>query len=76
MNGEQGLDKSDLLLLTSQDRAKGFSIARGDHRNTTLLKWGRPIAWFAATVTEEVVLAFLKLIKDYESSDNKQAGNK
>ncbi len=76
MNGGHRLNKSDALLLTGEDRANGFSIARDDHRNTTLLKWGRPIAWFAATVTEEVVVAFLKLIKDYESSDNKQAGNK
>jgi len=76
VNGEQGLDKSDSLLLTSQDRANGFSVVRDDHHNTTLLKWGRPMAWFAATVTEEVVVAFLKLIKDYERSDNKQAGTK
>ncbi len=76
MNDEQGLDKSDSLLLTSEDRANGFSIARDDHHNTTLLKCGRPMAWFAATVTEEVVIAFLKLIKDSERSDNKQASTK
>lgn len=76
MNGEQGFDKSDSLLLTNQAIANGFSVARDDCHNITVLRWGRPMAWFAATVTEEVIVAFLKCCKDYESSDNKQAGNK
>jgi len=60
-------------LLTSEDRANGFSIVTDESNNITLLKWSKPIAWFSAVVTEEVVVAFLKLIKDSERSDNRHA---
>ncbi len=76
MNGEQEVDRDDSLLLTSEDRADGFSMVADESHNITLLKRGRPMAWFAATVTEEVIVAFLKLVKDSEQSDNKQAGTK
>ncbi len=64
------------MLLTSEDRANGFSIVGDESHNITLLKEGRPMAWFTATVTEEVIMAFLKLIKDSERSDNKYADAK
>ncbi len=76
MSDEQEIDGDNSLLLTSEDRANGFSIITDESHNVTLLKRGSPMAWFAATVTEEVVTAFLKLIKDSERSDNKQAGTK
>lgn len=76
MSGEQEIDRANSLLLMSEDRANGFSMMTDESHNVTLLKRGRPMAWFAATVTEEVIMAFLKLIRDSEQSDNKQAGTK
>ncbi len=76
MSSEHELRRDGSLLLTSEDRANGFSIVVDESHNVTLLKQGRPMAWFAATVTEEVIVAFLELIKDSERSDNKQAGTK
>jgi len=76
MSSEHELHRDDPFLLTSEDRANGFSVVGDKSHNITLLKQGRPMAWFAATVTEEVIVAFLKLIKDSERSDNKQAGTK
>ncbi|MBA7690959.1 hypothetical protein ES703_99495 [subsurface metagenome] len=56
---EQGLDKGDSLLLSSEDKADGFSILRDNRHNITLLKWSKPVAWFSAAVTEETLRAFL-----------------
>jgi len=72
-SGKQEVDKVNSLLLPSEDRANGLSIVADDRHNTTLLKWGKRVAWFSAVVTEEVVVAFLKLIKDSERSDNRHA---
>lgn len=76
VNSEHELQRGDSVLLTSEDKADGFSIVGDESHNITLLKQGRPMAWFAATVTAEVIVAFLKLIRDSEQSDNKWAGNK
>ena len=62
--------------LSSEDRAAGYSIVADDCNNVTLLRWGKPVARFSAVVTEEVLRGFLKLVKDSERSDNKQAGTK
>lgn len=72
MSGEQEVDNGDSLL-TSEERANGFSIAVDDHHNTTLLKWGKPVAWFSAAVTGEVLREFLELVKDCER--NAKGGN-
>lgn len=69
MGSEHELHRDGSLLLTSEDRANGFSIVGNESHNVTLLKEGSPIAWFAATVTAEVIVAFLKLIKDSKRSD-------
>ncbi len=42
-------------LLTSEDRANGFSIVTDESNNIMLLKCSKPVAWFSAVVTEEVV---------------------
>lgn len=76
MSDEQEIDRDNSLLLTSEDRANGFSIITDESHNVTLLKRGSPMAWFAAMVSEEVIMVFLKLVKDSEQSDNKQAGTK
>ena len=58
MRKKQEVDRGDSLLLTSKDRADGFSIAADDRYNITLLKWGKPVAWFSVAVTEEVLREF------------------
>lgn len=55
-------------LLTDDDRANGFSIVTDDRHNTTLLKQGKPVAWFSAAVNGEVLRGFLGLVKDCERS--------
>ena len=62
MSGE--LDKDDSLLLSSKDRADGFSIMADSCHNITLLKWSRPVAWFSVTVPEEMLRASLEMLKD------------
>jgi len=68
MSGKQEVDRGNSLLPTSEDRANGFSIVADDRHNTTLLKWGKRVAWFSAAVTEETLRAFLELVKDSERS--------
>lgn len=65
---EQRVDRNDTLLLTSEDRAKGFSIVSDDYHNVTVLKRGKPFAWFSSRVTGELLREFLKLAIDYEKS--------
>jgi len=56
-------DRSDSLL-TSEERASGFSIVVDEHHNTQLLVWGNTVAWFSSAVTAtEVLRGFLDLIK-------------
>ena len=54
--------------LTTEDRANGFSIVADDRHNITLLKWGKPVAWFSPAMPREVLREFLELIKDCERS--------
>ena len=54
---------SEQEILTDKDRANGFSIVADDCHNMTLLKWGKPVAWFSAVVPGEVLRQFLELIK-------------
>jgi hypothetical protein len=57
------VDRGDSLL-TSDERANGFSIVVDQHDNTRLLVWGTTVAWFSPTVTStEVIKGFLELIK-------------
>ncbi len=72
MNGEQEVDRDDSLLLTSEDRANGFSIEADESHNITLLKWGKPVAWFSVIVTGEVLRGFLKLVKDSEINNTRK----
>ena len=55
-------------LLTDDDRANGFSIRANDDHNITLLKWSKPVAWFSAAISGEVLKGFLELMKDCERS--------
>jgi len=68
MKKKQEADRDGSLLLTSKDRADGFSIVAGDCHNITLLKRGKSVAWFSAAVTEETLKGFLELVKDCERS--------
>ena len=68
MSGKREVNRGNSLLLTSKDGVDGFSIVADDHRNTTLLKWDKPVAWFSAAVTEETVRMFLELVKACERS--------
>ncbi len=51
------------LLLSSEDRANGFSVVCDNCHNIALLKWSKPVAWFSAMVTEETLREFLELVK-------------
>jgi len=62
MNTEQHGDGWESEILTSQDRVNGFSAQLGDARNITLLKWGKPVAWFSAAVSTKTVRAIVRLI--------------
>ncbi|TET10085.1 hypothetical protein E3J84_04485 [Candidatus Aerophobetes bacterium] len=64
MSSKQEIDESASFLLTSDDRANGFSIVVDEFRNTRLLAWGYTVASFSErTATPEVVRGFLDLIK-------------
>ena len=65
---EQESNKGSSSLLSSEDRASGFSIVADDCHNTTLLKQGKRVAWFSVAVSREVMREFLKLVKDCERS--------
>ena len=72
MSGEQRRDRSDSILLTGADEANGFSIVADNHHNITLLRWGKPLAWFSVAATGEVLKGFLELMKDCEKCENGQ----
>ena len=66
MSCEQESNKVDFSLLSSEDKADGFSIVADSCHNIVLLKWSKPVAWFSAVVTEEVLRSFLEMVKDCE----------
>ena len=51
------------LMLTSADRAGGYSIAADERHSISLLRWSQPVAWFSAMLSEKTIRAFLELIK-------------
>ncbi len=59
---------SEQEFLTTADRANGFSIITDDHRNMTLLKWGKKVAFFSAIVPVKEVRASIELIKFCEKN--------
>lgn len=73
MSGEKEVDRG--FVLTSEDRASGFSIVADDRHNITLSKWGKPVAWFSAAMTREVLREFLELIKDCERNMKESVSN-
>lgn len=66
MDTEQHGDRKESELLMSQNRASGFSVQSNDGRNITLLKEGKPVAWFSAAVSVETVSAMVRLIESRE----------
>jgi len=62
MDTKQRGDREDSELLTSQERANGFSVQLSDSRDITLLKRDKRVAWFSAAVLPETVGAMVKLI--------------
>jgi len=64
MSCEQESNKVDFSLLSSEDKADGFSVVTDGRHNIILLKRGKSVAWFSAVVTEEVVRSFLEMMKD------------
>jgi len=63
-------------VLTTEDRANGFSIVADDQHGITLSKWGKLVAWFSPEVCGEVVKAFLEVVKNYERKKYGQAGKR
>lgn len=63
MFSKHEIDGSDPLLLMSEDRANGFSIVADGRRNITLLRCGKPVAWFSAMLDEKVIKVFIELVK-------------
>ena len=51
------------LMLTSTDRASGYSVVADERHNISLLRWNKPVAWFSAAMSGETLRAFLELIK-------------
>ena len=68
MSGKPAVDRGSSLLLVSEDTADGFSIVADGCRNTTLLRWGKSVAWFSTAVSEETLTAFLELVEARERS--------
>ena len=58
--------KRKTLLLSDKDRAIGFCIMTDKSDNITLLKRGRRVAWFSASLNKEMVKAVVTLVKEYE----------
>lgn len=58
--------KRKTLLLSDKDRAIGFCIMTDKRDNITLLKRGRRIAWFSASLNKEMVKAVVTLVKEFE----------
>jgi len=52
--------------LPSEDRMAGFSTTADSRNNVTLLKWGKPVAWFSTMLDEETVETFAEVIKACE----------
>ncbi len=63
MSDKRKGDRDDSLLLTSEDRANGFSIVAENRHNITLLKQGKQVAWFSAAVSRKVLKEFVQLVK-------------
>jgi hypothetical protein len=61
MSAEERANTSDLL--TESDKVNGFSITVDEAQNVTLFKCGRPIAWFSAQVSIEVLKGFFELVR-------------
>jgi len=66
MSCEQESNKADFSMLSSEDKADGFSVATDSCHNIVLLKRSKPVAWFSAVVGEEVQRALLEMVKDCE----------
>ena len=65
MNDKQEFDRDTPFVLSSTDKDNGFSIMTDDRHNIILLEWNKPVAWFSAIVTKEVIREFVELIKRY-----------
>jgi len=68
MDTEQRGDRESSEILTSQERANGFSMQLSEDRDITLLKQGRSVAWFSAAVSAEAVKAIVSLIASCEKA--------
>ena len=66
---------SEQETLTTEDRANGFSIVADDRHNMTLLKWGKPVAWFSAVLPREALSQLLELIKFCERKKDAKPGS-
>jgi len=68
MDTEQRGDRESSEILTSQERANGFSMQLSEDRDITLLKQGKSVAWFSAAVSAEAVKAIVSLIASCEKA--------
>jgi len=62
----QGMKSQGQEFLPSEDRMAGFSTTADSRNNVTLLKWGKPVAWFSTMLDEETVETFAEVIKACE----------
>jgi len=62
------------LCLSSEDRNNGFFIVVDDYHNITLLRWGRPVAWFSVALSEETLMALVELVKSLPWNGQRERG--
>ena len=60
--------------LPSEDRMAGFSTTADSRNNVTLLKWGKPVAWFSAML-EKAIKVFIESVKTCEEAECKNQAN-
>ena len=60
-NGKYSANSDYSLILTDEDKSKGFSVmARGG--SVMLLKCSKPVAWFSTAISAETMSAMVRLI--------------
>ena len=65
MNDKEEFDRITPFVLSSTDKDNGFSIMTDDRHNIILLEWNKPIAWFSAAMSTDVIREFIELMKCY-----------
>jgi len=61
--------------LLNEDRMAGFSTMADSRNSVTLLKWGKPVAWFSAMLDEKAIKVFIESVKTCEEAECKNQAN-